>query len=95
MTETRPWALVLGASSGSGEAIARAVAKNPELLLCDEPTGALDFATGKLILRVLVDLNHQLKKTVIVITHNSALAAVADRVINLRSGEVYGVALNE
>jgi len=69
-------------------AIARAVAKNPELLLCDEPTGALDFATGKLVLRLLVDLNQKLGKTIIVITHNSALAQVADRVANLRSGEI-------
>lgn len=76
-------------------AIARAVAKNPELLLCDEPTGALDFTTGKLVLRVLVDLNQQLNKTVIVITHNSALAAVADRVIHLRSGEISHVEINE
>lgn len=69
-------------------AIARAVAKNPELLLCDEPTGALDFQTGKLVLRLLVDLNRQLGKTVIVITHNASLAAVADRVIHLRSGQI-------
>lgn len=71
-------------------AIARAVAKNPVLLLCDEPTGALDFATGKRVLRLLVDLNEQLGKTVIVITHNSALASVAHRVIHLRSGEITG-----
>jgi putative ABC transport system ATP-binding protein len=70
-------------------AIARALAKNPELLLCDEPTGALDFETGKLILRLLVDLKNQLRKTILVITHNSALAAVADRVIKLRSGEIH------
>lgn len=69
-------------------AIARAIAKNPELLLCDEPTGALDFETGKKVLRLLVDLNQELKKTVIVITHNAALAQVADRVIHLRSGEI-------
>jgi putative ABC transport system ATP-binding protein len=69
-------------------AIARAVAKNPELLLCDEPTGALDFQTGKLVLRLLVDLNRQLGKTVIVITHNASLAQVADRVIHLRSGQI-------
>ena len=69
-------------------AIARAVAKNPELLLCDEPTGALDFVTGKRVLRVLVDLNQQLQKTVVLITHNSALAQVADRVVHLRSGEI-------
>lgn len=69
-------------------AIARAVAKNPELLLCDEPTGALDFQTGKLVLRLLVDLNCQLGKTVIVITHNASLAQVADRIIHLRSGQI-------
>ncbi len=76
-------------------AIARAFAGNPEVLLCDEPTGALDFETGKKILRVLLDLNRQLGKTVIVITHNSALAQVADRVIHLRSGEISSVDLNE
>jgi putative ABC transport system ATP-binding protein len=75
-------------------AIARAVAKNPELLLCDEPTGALDFTTGKRVLRLLVDLNEQLGATVIVITHNAALAQVAHRVIHLRSGEVTEVTEN-
>jgi putative ABC transport system ATP-binding protein len=75
-------------------AIARAIAKNPELLLCDEPTGALDFETGKKVLRLLVDLNQDLKKTVIVITHNAALAQVADRVIHLRSGEITEVEEN-
>jgi putative ABC transport system ATP-binding protein len=74
--------------------IARAVAKNPELLLCDEPTGALDFETGKRVLRLLVDLNRQLGKTVVVITHNAALAAVADRVVHLRSGEISGIEEN-
>jgi putative ABC transport system ATP-binding protein len=69
-------------------AIARALAKNPQLLLCDEPTGALDFETGKRVLRLLVDLNRQLGKTVVVITHNAALAEVADRVVHLRSGEI-------
>jgi len=76
-------------------AIARAVAKNPELLLCDEPTGALDFETGKRVLRLLVDLNEKLGTTVIVITHNGALADVAHRVIHLRSGEVTETAVNE
>lgn len=75
-------------------AIARAIAKNPELLLCDEPTGALDFETGKKVLRLLVDLNQDLKKTVIVITHNAALAQVADRIIHLRSGEITEVEEN-
>ncbi len=69
-------------------AIARAVAKNPELLLCDEPTGALDFETGKRVLRLLVDLNEKFGKTVVVITHNAALAQVAHRVVHLRSGEI-------
>ncbi|MDA1049147.1 MAG: ABC transporter ATP-binding protein [Planctomycetota bacterium] len=76
-------------------AIARAFAGNPEVLLCDEPTGALDFETGKKVLRVLLDLNQQLGKTVIVITHNSALAQVADRVIHLRSGEISSDEVNE
>jgi putative ABC transport system ATP-binding protein len=75
-------------------AIARAVAKNPELLLCDEPTGALDFETGKRMLRQLVDLNRQLKKTVVVITHNAALAQVADRIVHLRSGQITEITEN-
>ena len=75
-------------------AIARAVAKNPELLLCDEPTGALDFVTGKRVLRLLVDLNRNLKKTVVIITHNSALASVADRTVHLRSGELTEICVN-
>jgi putative ABC transport system ATP-binding protein len=69
-------------------AIARALAKNPELLLCDEPTGALDFETGKKVLRLLVDLKNDLGKTIMVITHNGALADAADRVVRLRSGEI-------
>lgn len=69
-------------------AIARAVAKTPTLLLCDEPTGSLDFQTGKRVLRLLVNLKHQYKTTVVVITHNAAIAEVADRVIYLRSGEI-------
>jgi len=69
-------------------AIARALAKNPDLLLCDEPTGALDYNTGKHVLRMLVDLKNELGKTVVLITHNSAIAPVADRVIRLRSGQV-------
>jgi len=69
-------------------AIARALAKNPDLLLCDEPTGALDFATGKRVLRTLVDLNRKMGKTVVLITHNNAIAPIAHRVIRLRSGQV-------
>jgi putative ABC transport system ATP-binding protein len=76
-------------------AIARAVAKNPELLLCDEPTGALDFGTGKQMLRLLVDLNQELAKTVLIITHNTAIAEIADRVIHLRSGEITDVVVNQ
>jgi putative ABC transport system ATP-binding protein len=72
-------------------AIARALAKNPELLLCDEPTGALDFATGKRVLRVLVDVQQRLGKTVVIITHNAAIAQVANRVVRLRSGEIVDV----
>jgi putative ABC transport system ATP-binding protein len=75
-------------------AIARAVAKDPDLLLCDEPTGALDFVTGKRILRLLVDLKRQLGKTVIVITHNAAIARAADRMIRLRSGQIVETTAN-
>jgi putative ABC transport system ATP-binding protein len=76
-------------------AIARALAKNPELLLCDEPTGALDFETGKKVLRLLVDLKNQLGKTIMVITHNGALADAGDRVVRLRSGEIVEMHDNE
>jgi putative ABC transport system ATP-binding protein len=72
-------------------AIARALAKNPEMLLCDEPTGALDFETGKKVLRLLVDLKDNLRKTVLLITHNGAIAEAADRVVRLRSGGVVEV----
>jgi len=76
-------------------AIARALAKNPELLLCDEVTGALDFATGKRVLRWLVDLKNELGTTVIIITHNAALARAADRIIRLRSGQVVETKVND
>jgi len=69
-------------------AIARALAKNPALLLCDEPTGALDFTTGKRVLRILLDLTRRVGKTVVLITHNAAIAQAADRVVRLRSGEI-------
>jgi putative ABC transport system ATP-binding protein len=75
-------------------AIARALAKSPEIVLCDEPTGALDFSTGKKVLRLLVDLKHRLGKTIILITHNSAIAPVADRVIRLRSGQIVEAHVN-
>ncbi len=76
-------------------AIARALAKNPKLLLCDEPTGALDYQTGKAILKLLQDTARKTGMTVIIITHNSALTAMADRVIKVRSGTVRSVTLNE
>ena len=76
-------------------AIARALAKNPKLLLCDEPTGALDYQTGKAILKLLQDTCREMGKTVIVITHNSALCAMADRVITVKSGTVTSEKLNE
>ncbi|MBO8093706.1 MAG: ABC transporter ATP-binding protein [Prosthecochloris sp.] len=75
-------------------AIARAVAKQPELLLCDEPTGALDYETGKLVLEVLGDINRRLSTTTLVITHNVSIAGMADRVVHMRSGEITGVERN-
>ena len=76
-------------------AIARALAKNPKLLLCDEPTGALDYVTGKAILKLLQDTCRAKGMTVIVITHNSALTPMADRVIKIRNGKVAGMKTNE
>lgn len=76
-------------------AIARALAKNPAILLCDEPTGALDYATGKLILSLLHDVNKKYHKTVVIITHNNAIGEIADRVIRLRSGEIENITINE
>ena len=75
--------------------IARALAKNPKILLCDEPTGALDYKTGKQVLALLQNTCRQTGRTVIVITHNSALTAMADRVIHIRNGQVAGVEVNE
>lgn len=76
-------------------AIARALAKNPKLLLCDEPTGALDYQTGKAILKLLQDTGRQTGMTVIIITHNSALTAMADRVIRVKNGTVVSEVVNE
>ena len=76
-------------------AIARALAKNPKLLLCDEPTGALDYNTGKQILQLLQDAARKDGMTVIIITHNSALTAMADRVVTIKNGTVGSVTLNE
>ena len=76
-------------------AIARALAKNPKLLLCDEPTGALDYNTGKAVLKLLQDTCRKNGMTVVVITHNSALAAMADRIITVKSGTVESMVLNK
>jgi putative ABC transport system ATP-binding protein len=76
-------------------AIARAVAKRPEVLLCDEPTGALDYPTGKLVLEVLERVNRQLRTITVVITHNATIAGMADRVIRISSGEIIDIHRNE
>lgn len=76
-------------------AIARALAKKPKLLLCDEPTGALDYETGKSILKLLSDMSRKNGMTVLIITHNTAIAAMADRVIKLKNGRVVSVEMNE
>lgn len=76
-------------------AIARAVAKNPLLLLCDEPTGALDYKTGLLILSLLHRINRQFNKTVVIITHNMAIGDMADRIIKMRSGRIVEIKENE
>ena len=75
-------------------AIARAIAKNPKLLLCDEPTGALDYKTGKAILKLLQDTCRATGRTVVLITHNSAFTAIADRVIHVKEGKVERIELN-
>lgn len=76
-------------------AIARAIAKNPKLLLCDEPTGALDYKTGKQILKLLEDTCRKEKMTVIIITHNSAIAPMADKVIKFKNGQVEDIIINK
>ncbi|MBK8154753.1 MAG: ABC transporter ATP-binding protein [Streptococcus sp.] len=75
-------------------AIARAIAKNPKILLCDEPTGALDYNTGKQVLQILQDMARKNNSTVIIVTHNSALAPIADRVIHMRDAQVQNIELN-
>ena len=75
-------------------AIARAVAKRPEILLCDEPTGALDISTGKVVLNALNEINRRIGTTLIVITHNAAIAGLADRVIQMRDGHVHAIEVN-
>lgn len=76
-------------------AIARAVAKNPKLLLCDEPTGALDYHTGKQVLKILQDMVKKEGATVVIVTHNQALAPIADRVIHMHDAKIRDVVLNE
>ena len=76
-------------------AIARAVAKNPKILLCDEPTGALDYNTGKQVLQILQDMSRKKGATVVIVTHNSAIAPIADRVIHMHDGKVTAVDVNE
>ncbi len=75
-------------------AIARAVAKRPEILLCDEPTGALDIATGKVVLDALNEINRRIGTTLILITHNASIAGLADRVIQMRDGHVHSITAN-
>ena len=69
--------------------------KNPKLLLCDEPTGALDYKTGKLILGLLQEINKKYNKTVIIITHNSLIKGIGDRVITFKSGQISDITINE
>lgn len=76
-------------------AIARALAKNPRLLLCDEPTGALDYETGKSVLQLLYDLSRERRTTVIIITHNQAVAPMADRILRIRSGRIESNEINK
>lgn len=76
-------------------AIARAVAKNPLMLLCDEPTGALDYETSKMALKLLEDLNSEMNKTIVIVTHNLALAPMADRILTVKSGKVEDIVENK
>jgi len=75
-------------------AIARAIIKNPRILLCDEPTGSLDFETGKLVLGLLAKINREQQTTVIIVTHNTPIAAMADRVVRMRSGSIVEIMEN-
>ena len=90
--------LLLAQLSGGEQqrvAIARAIAKNPKLLLCDEPTGALDYKTGKSILKLLQDMARNEKMTVIIITHNAAIAPMADKVIHFKNGMAEKIVVND
>ncbi|MBM4081158.1 MAG: ATP-binding cassette domain-containing protein, partial [Planctomycetes bacterium] len=75
--------------------IARALASNPRMLLCDEPTGALDLETSKQVLGLLVSLNREMKKTIVIITHNSAIAEVGHRVAVIRDGAIRSIRVND
>lgn len=75
-------------------AIARAIAKNPKILLCDEPTGALDYETGKQVLKILQNMSRENNATVVIVTHNSAIAPIADRVIKVRNASVESIEIN-
>lgn len=92
---TRNFPAQLSGGEQQRVAIARALAKNPKLLLCDEPTGALDYNTGKAVLKLLQDTCRNKGKTVVVITHNQALTAMADRVIKVKSGTIVSMVKNE
>lgn len=76
-------------------AIARAIAKKPELLLCDEPTGALDYKTGKRILKILQDMSRKNGSTVLIVTHNAAIAPIADKVIHIHDGGIQNIEINQ
>mgnify|MGYP000391238284 CR=1 FL=1 len=95
--QERSWQMAGTLSGGEQQrvSIARALAKNPKLLLCDEPTGALDYQTGKAILKLLQDMCRERGMTVIVITHNSALTPMADRVIKIKNGKVSRMTMND
>ena len=75
--------------------VARALASNPRILLCDEPTGAVDLETSRHLLGMLLDLNRKLRKTVVLVTHNNAIAGIGDRVAHIRDGGVYSIEINE
>lgn len=76
-------------------AIARAIAKKPQLLLCDEPTGALDYKTGKRILKILQDMSRKNGSTVLIVTHNAAIAPIADKVIHIHDGGIQNIEINQ
>lgn len=82
-------------SSGEQQRVAIAVAKNPKILLCDEPTGALDYQTGKQVMQILQDMSRKKGSTVVIVTHNAAIAPIADRVISMHDGTVKNIQINK